>query len=247
MSNPHQQPAQSLMKAAQQEASKARRPWYYVGRVARFLFIGYAIQLLLFAALAYWVHQNPVSPLDVTITRELQEHPASWVRVTMLVISYPGSSFVLPLLVVTTVILFWVVRLRLEAVMIGSLSLVSAVLNALLKVLVARPRPDAHWVEVFQTATGNSFPSGHVMAYLAFWGLLFSFGILLFRGVRWWRITLLIVSALFVVLVGPSRVYLGDHWASDVLGSYLIGGVLLGVTLWLYLQLKQRGILTPKG
>ncbi|MBV9707322.1 MAG: phosphatase PAP2 family protein [Chloroflexi bacterium] len=247
MSNPHQQPVQSLVEATQQEASKARRPWYYVGHVARFLFIGYAIQILLFAALASWVHQNPVSPLDVTITRELQEHPASWVRVTMLVISYPGSSFVLPLLVVTTVILFWVVRLRLEAVMIGSLSLVSAVLNALLKVLVARPRPDAHWVEVFQTATGNSFPSGHVMAYLAFWGLLFSFGILLFRGVRWWRITLLIVSALFVVLVGPSRVYLGDHWASDVLGSYLIGGVLLGVTLWLYLQLKQRGILTPKG
>ena len=74
-------------------------------------------------------------------------------------------------------------------------------------------------------------------------GLLFSFGIILFKGARWWRILLLVVSALFVVLVGPSRIYLGDHWASDVLGSYLIGGVLLGIALWIYLKLKERGVL----
>ena len=78
--------------------------------------------------------------------------------------------------------------------------------------------------------------SEHVMAFLAFWGLLFCFGIIL----------LLVVSAVLIVLVGPSCVYLGDHWASDVLGSYLIGGALLGVTLWLYLNLKARGVLGLK-
>jgi undecaprenyl-diphosphatase len=67
--------------------------------------------------------------------------------------------------------------------------------------------------------------------------------VILFTGWRWWRILLLVVSASFVVLVGPSRIYLGDHWASDVLGSYLIGGVLLGMTLWIYLYLKREGVL----
>jgi undecaprenyl-diphosphatase len=48
------------------------------------------------------------------------------------------------------------------------------------------------------------------------------------------------------VLVGPSRIYLGDHWASDVLGAYLIGGALLGIALWIYLDLKGKGVLAPK-
>jgi membrane-associated phospholipid phosphatase len=82
---------------------------------------------------------------------------------------------------------------------------------------------------------------------IAYWGLLFTFGVILFEGRHWWRTTLLTTSAAFVVLIGPSRIYLGDHWASDVLGAYLIGGVLLGLAVGFYLPLKERGVLeTPE-
>ena len=84
------------------------------------------------------------------------------------------------------------------------------------------------------------------MSYVAFWGLLFTFGVILFDRWRWWRIALLVVSAFFVVMVGPSRVYLGAHWASDVLGAYLIEAALLGIALFIYLQLDQRGVLSPR-
>ena len=156
----------------------------------------------------------------------------------MLAISYPGSSSLLPVLVILTTIVFWVIGVRLEAVFVAGLSIVSLFLNLLIKVQVGRPRPTGHLVHIIQTAIGYSFPSGHVMAYISYWGLLFCFGVILFQGRHWWRTALLVILAAFVVLVGPSRIYLGDHWASDVLGSYLIGGVLLGLAIVVYRPLK---------
>src|SRR6266566_1182714 len=206
-----------------------------------------ALQLTLFGLLACFVHVHPILPLDVAITRSFQHNQAPWLRITMLAISYPGSSLLLPALVILAVMFFWVLGLRLEAVWVGGLSIVSLLLNLLLKIQVGRPRPTANLVTIVQAAVGYSFPSGHVMAYLAYWGLLFSFGIILFTGRHWWRTTLLITSAAFVLLIGPSRIYLGDHWASDVLGAYLIGGALLGLAVAVYLPLKERGVLeTPE-
>ncbi|MBA2678370.1 MAG: phosphatase PAP2 family protein [Ktedonobacteraceae bacterium] len=233
----------SAVDNAKKEVTTSRRSRYHLGRIGRALLIIYAVQLTLFALLAGWVYVNPVTAVDVAITQEFQENLAPWLQTLMRIVSYPGSSFVLPALIVLVGGAFWLLGLRLEGIVTLVLSGVSALLNALIKLIVHRPRPTAGLVEVLQGATGNSFPSGHVMAYLAFWGLLFSFGIILFHGWRWWRIALLIVPAFFVVMVGPSRIYLGAHWASDVLGSYLIGGVLLGITLGIYLKLKERGVL----
>ncbi len=207
----------------------------------------YGLQLTLFGLLAWFVHVHPILPLDVAITRSFQQNQAPWLRITMLAISYPGSSLLLPVLVLLTVGVFWVVGSRLEAVFVGGLSTISLLLNLLVKVQVSRPRPTANLVHIIQAALGYSFPSGHVMAYIAYWGLLSSFGVILFEGKHWWRIALLTTSAAFVVLIGPSRIYLGDHWASDVLGAYLIGGVLLGLAVALYLPLKERSVLETPG
>jgi membrane-associated phospholipid phosphatase len=228
---------------ARQEVAATRRRWYNLSRTAKSLLSIYAVVLVLFTVLAWLVHAYPVNQLDLLITREFQENRTPWLHLLMTAISYPGSTPVLPALIVLAAVIFWALGLRLEAVVIVGLSTVSAILDVLIKLLVARPRPAAGLVEMFQRAMGSSFPSGHVLAYLAFWGLLFSLGVILFTGWRWWRILLLVVSGSFVVLVGPSRIYLGDHWASDVLGSYLIGGVLLGITLGVYLRLKREGVL----
>jgi membrane-associated phospholipid phosphatase len=203
----------------------------------------YVLQLILFGLLAWFVHIHPILPLDVAITRSFQQDRAPWLRITMLAISYPGSSLLLPVLILLTVVVFWARGDRLEVVFVGGLSTISLLLNLLLKVQVSRPRPTANLVNVIQSAVGYSFPSGHVMAYIAFWGLLFAFGVLLFQGRHWWRTALLITSAALVVLIGPSRVYLGDHWASDVIGAYLIGETLLGLAVGVYLPLKERGAL----
>ena len=55
------------------------------------LLLLYALQLMLFGLLAWFVHIRPILPLDVAITRSFQQDQAPWLRITMLAISYPGS------------------------------------------------------------------------------------------------------------------------------------------------------------
>lgn len=238
---------QDTVEKVQQEVTESREPWYMVSRRTQFLIVAYLIIFAAFSALAWFVHIHPILSVDVVITKEFQESKNPILSNLMVAVSYLGNQPIVFFgLIALTALAFWVVRLRLEALFIIGLSVVSTLLNILLKYIVSRPRPNASLVEVFQKTSGQSFPSGHVMAYVAFWGLIFSLGLILFRRNRWWNYALLIIPAFFVVLVGPSRIYLGDHWASDVLGGYLFGGLLLGLTLWLYMFLKSRGVLTPK-
>ena len=239
---------EDILEKAQLAVAAALRPWYQSARWGRILLVVDAILLAVFALLAWWVSYHPILPIDVFITQQFQDNPAPWLHYTMVAVSFIGD--VVPLfvgLIALATTLFWIVDLRLEAVMVVALSATSAILNALIKNIVARPRPAPDLVDVMHSTSGSSFPSGHVMSYIALWGLIFSFTIILFQGRHWWRTTLLIVSGLFVVLIGPSRIYLGAHWASDVLGAYLIGGFLLGMALWIYLDLKGRGVLAPRG
>jgi undecaprenyl-diphosphatase len=235
-----QEHVESIAENAERDVTASRRTKGHVRYVGGILLIIYAIQLCLFGLLAWLVHIYPVNPIDTTFTREFQENPTTWLKLSMYAVSFGGYLFVTRCLVLLAALIFWFSGLRLEAVFIVALSLISLGVNTLVKILVARPRPSSHLVDVFQSTTGQSFPSGHVIAYMAFWGLLFSFSIILFKGTRWWRLALLVVSAFFVAMIGPSRIYLGDHWASDVLGAYLIGGVLLGITLWIYKTERAR-------
>lgn len=237
-----------VVERVEQEVERTKVPWYSVSsRRARIFVVIYLVEFVLFSLLAWYVHLYPVVPVDVTITREFQENQSPWLRISMIVVSAFGNiPLLMPATILITALIFWRLRLRLEALFIIGLSVASSVLNPLIKVIVNRPRPSANLVEIILGSSGQSFPSGHVMAYVAFWGLLFSFGIILFKRDRWWHYGLLIIPALFVVLIGPSRIYLGDHWASDVLGGYLFGGLLLGLGLWLYLRLKSNGVLQPK-
>ena len=243
--NNTQNPMQDMMQQARQEVEQSRTPWYHASRRTVALIIIYFAVFVLFSVLATFVHYHPILPVDVAITREFQENQTPWLRNLMVAVSYLGyTPLVFIPIIVLTALAFWLLRLRLEAVLILVESIVSAVFNIAIKFIVSRPRPSAKLVEVFKHVSGQSFPSGHVMAYVAFFGLVFSLGVILLKHDRWWHYLLLIIPAFFVVLVGPSRIYLGAHWASDVLGGYLFGGLLLGISLWIYFRLKARGVLS---
>lgn len=236
---------EEAVEHVQQEVERNRTPWYLAIKRTEILAAACLMLFVLFGLLAVYVHTHPVLAVDVAISQEFQEQRAPWLLNFMIFISLLGNyPLVFAPLIVLTAGVFWIANSRLEALYILILSGVSRILNSSLKLLINRPRPTASLVEIFQGATGKSFPSGHVMSYVAYWGLLFALCFILFKRDRWWHYALLIISACFVVLVGPSRIYLGDHWASDVLGAYMVAGLLLGISLWVYLALKRRGILS---
>lgn len=126
------------------------------------------------------------------------------------------------------------------------IAVLSSPLGSLVKRLVDRPRPTPEQAQVIGALIRNaSYPSGHVVTYTAICGLM----ILLVRAAspagRWERrrdgLFCGILVAL-IVLVGPSRVILGDHWPTDVLGGYLLGGLVLAcVARW------RRAVRPPPG
>jgi membrane-associated phospholipid phosphatase len=93
----------------------------------------------------------------------------------------------------------------------------------LIKAGVGRERPSAG---ALVASGGPSFPSGHVMAAIALWGLVPPVvALVTHRRTLWWIAT--IVSGTIIFLVAASRVYMGVHWFSDVIGGLLFGAVYL--------------------
>ncbi len=106
------------------------------------------------------------------------------------------------------------------------LFLLSAYLNAVVKVLAAQPRPYQYDPRVLQLykAGGGGFPSGHTQNAVVVWGFLASH----FRHVLAW-----VLAGLLILCIPLSRLYLGVHFPTDLLGGYMLGAVLLLLYLWL--------------
>ncbi len=106
-----------------------------------------------------------------------------------------------------------------------------SLLNSLLKLAVDRPRPGPDLVRAIGTAAESSFPSGHAFLAIVFWGFLayLAYTHLKAPGLR---PLALFISVAMILLVGASRVYLGAHWPSDVLGGYVAGSVCLVLLIW---------------
>ncbi|MFL5628056.1 MAG: phosphatase PAP2 family protein [Ktedonobacteraceae bacterium] len=187
--------------------------------------------------LSFIAQRTQFFPGDMSITKALQKRQQPWLRSFLIGVSEIGFPKLVIPLTVSIAGIFWALRFRLEALFI-LLTTSSNILNALVKRLIKRPRPTNELVTVVRVINEPSFPSGHVMHYTNFFGLLIYLLATNWRSGRLRNILIAICTAL-IVCIGPSRVYLGAHWPSDVMAGYIYGGLWFGGLMAVYLRIKS--------
>lgn len=221
-------------KASEQIESKPIRRWR-----ARIFHVYLFAATVAFGALMLTARMFNYFPIDLLITRTVQTYTAPWFNILMRVVSFVGYSPQVFLFVLSGVALLYTMGLRWEAVTALGAEITTAALGQLIKLIVHRPRPGKDLVTVLTELKDYSFPSGHVLTYTVFFGFLFFLTYSLLKPSSG-RLILLILSGLLVGLVGISRIYLGNHWASDVAGAYLLGSLWLTLTINVYRWGKTR-------
>lgn len=128
--------------------------------------------------------------------------------------NFGGAIF----LAVLTIILFILIKNKKIGVSIFSNLAIITALNQLLKNILQRPRPTEYRII---EETGYSFPSGHSMISMAFYGYLIY---LIYKYVKnkYVKWTSMVLLSILICSIGISRIYLGVHYTSDVLGGFLI-------------------------
>jgi membrane-associated phospholipid phosphatase len=200
----------------------------------------YITWMAIFAVLALFAHIYAYFGWDLAASLWLQNHNAPWMFQFMRGVSLLGDGWIPWALSAVTVLLFLFVGRRSEAAALLLSTGGGEFLNGLLKLLIARPRPSSALVTVFRSLKTQSFPSGHVTFYVCYFGFLFFVAYALLPRSTISRRVGLTLTALPVLLIGFSRVYLGEHWPSDTIGAYLSSGLWLAFSLHMYRRWKAR-------
>lgn len=161
-----------------------------------------------------------INTIDNTIYELIIKNMNPILSAIMIFISFLGSAITLITLAIASI--FLVKDKKYSKLIILNLAL-SFILNKVLKLIIARPRPSRLRLVI---ENGYSFPSGHSMVSFAFYGFLIY---LISKNLKNKKIKypLIALLSLLILLIGISRIYLGVHYVTDVLGGYIIGLIYL--------------------
>ncbi|MFI6042333.1 phosphatase PAP2 family protein [Nocardia sp. NPDC051321] len=181
--------------------------------------------------------KNGLTVIDTPVSDWAIAHRNGTLTPLAKTVSNLGGTLAMTILATLAVVAFGMRGYRREAALIAATGLGAWVLVDGGKNLIARPRPPIH--DHLVVKTNYAYPSGHSLGSIAVIGIL---AVLLIPGihrpiVRW---IAAIAVTLFVAAVGFSRIYLGVHWPTDVLGGWSLGALLVIVCFGAYRYFDQR-------
>lgn len=189
--------------------------------------------LVIFLILSVVVYSVPYFKIDLVIAGVVQKINFPVFEGLMKFVSYIGDKPLMIVIIGVTGVILYLFGRRTEAV-IGTLAAAGSTLSgSLIKMIIHRPRPSGELVRISEWLSDKSYPSGHVLAFTVFFGFLLYW--LNRRSIH--KNSTHLLSLIFILLIasiGISRIYLGVHWPSDVLGGYMLGIIWLFFTIKIY-------------
>ena len=180
------------------------------------------ICLVIFLGILENVYQNELHNFDRIIYNAVAIIISQSVTFIMKVITNISSA---PVLIIITLLLIVLLKNRKMSVCIVSNLVIITALNQVLKRIIARPRPTEFRII---DQSGYSFPSGHSMVSMAFFGLLIYIAYNNIEN-KYLRSFICIVLSILIFLIGTSRIYLGVHYPSDVIAGFVLSIAYLAV------------------
>ena len=196
----------------------------------RFLLV-ILILLVSSITMSLFAHYNDRFQGDLWLALEIQSVNGDFLTSIMQGISYifdTAGSFII--VAAIALLVWWRTNWR-EAVLVLTAGILAAT-SSLFKAIIGRPRPSPDLVTVFSPPDTSSFPSGHSFFVVIVLGLSAYFVVTRLQN-KVLRVSILSILIALVLLLGISRVYLGAHWPSDVIGGYFTGGVFLTALIWI--------------
>lgn len=175
--------------------------------------------------------------LDNAVFNYLKDHVSERNNDIMEFFTFLGThQFLIPANLSLIAYFLFIKKHKWHSIKIPAIALSSLGLMFLLKGLFDRQRPS---VPLLFEAKGLSFPSGHALMSVTFYGLLIY---MIFKSVKnpvlkWTLISLLVV---LIMIIGSSRVYLRVHYATDVIAGYCIGFLWLVFTVWMLNKIEKH-------
>lgn len=177
---------------------------------------------------------------DLWITKQIQLIDYPIIDSLFKFITWLGNAYPAIFSMVTVSGAIFIYGYRKEGLTLFFSAFGAAFISEGLKLLVLRPRPDSsliNQIEYFYRS--DSFPSGHVLFFVGFYGFLLYLAMTKLKKKRLRDFFTTLFLGL-IVLVGVSRIYLGSHWFSDVIGAYLIGSIWLYTVVLIYHRFKVK-------
>lgn len=204
-------------------------------------FVLFSVIFLIGFGLAFWMFaeklkEHQLHQFDLSIISFIQDSITPQNTKMMEFFTFLGSTKAVIILSLISLVVMLLNKKRWETLFFIIAVSCSAIFNRLLKWIFQRARPEIH---PLITETGYSFPSGHSMTAIVFYGML-AYLLMLFFEKSFAKIITLLGFAALIITIGVSRIYLGVHYPSDVLAGFSAGGA------WLFMCILALRLIVNK-